>query len=120
MDIEKRPKGCIEQQPNFSVEPDIIGDFRNMPFDNGFFDLVVFDPPHAFVSKNSIIGKKYGTLNKKHWKIDIKQGFEECMRVLKNDGILIFKWSEPTIKVSEVLKLFNKKTFIWTYYRKKW
>jgi ubiquinone/menaquinone biosynthesis C-methylase UbiE len=109
MDIESRPKGCIKQQKNFSVNPDIIGDFRDMPFKDNTFDMVVFDPPHSFVSKDSIIGKKYGTLNKESWKDDINKGFNECMRVLKNDGILILKWSEPTIKVSELLKLLNKK-----------
>ena len=26
------------------VNPDIIADFRDIPFDNNYFDLVVFDP----------------------------------------------------------------------------
>lgn len=28
------------------VKPDIIADFRNMPFEDESFYLVVFDPPH--------------------------------------------------------------------------
>lgn len=28
------------------IDPDVIGDFRNMPFSDGTFKLVVFDPPH--------------------------------------------------------------------------
>ncbi|EPM6884822.1 SAM-dependent methyltransferase, partial [Staphylococcus pseudintermedius] len=28
------------------VNPDIVADFRNMPFDDESFYMVVFDPPH--------------------------------------------------------------------------
>ena len=28
------------------VDPDIVGDFRAMPFDDESFRLVVLDPPH--------------------------------------------------------------------------
>lgn len=31
---------------HFSVKPDVIGDFRNIPFDDETFNMVVFDPPH--------------------------------------------------------------------------
>ena len=32
-------------------------------------------------------------------------GFAECMRVLKPNGTLIFKWNESEIKASEVLSV---------------
>ena len=28
------------------IRPDVIGDFRKIPFSDSSFDLVVFDPPH--------------------------------------------------------------------------
>ena len=28
------------------IEPDIVGDFRKIPFDNNTFHIVVFDSPH--------------------------------------------------------------------------
>lgn len=31
---------------SLSVNPDVIGDFRNMPFEDESFHLVIFDPPH--------------------------------------------------------------------------
>lgn len=34
---------------------------------------------------------------------------DECMRVLKANGTLIFKWNEYEIKVSEVLKIIPYK-----------
>ena len=29
-----------------NVKPDVVADFRDMPFDDETFNLVVFDPPH--------------------------------------------------------------------------
>lgn len=86
------------------IKPDIIGDFRNIPFLNNSFKLVVFDPPHlAKAGTKSWIVKKYGKLDN-NWPEDLKQGFSECMRVLETYGILIFKWNEEQIKLSEILK----------------
>lgn len=89
------------------IEPDIIGDFRNIPFDNNSFHMVVFDPPHLKkVGEKSWLAKKYGKLSDT-WRDDLKQGFSECMRVLKPNGTLIFKWNEQQIKLSEILRLID-------------
>lgn len=91
------------------VKPDVIADFRNMPFDDESFYLVVFDPPHLLkAGEDSWLAKKYGKLNQ-DWPKDIAAGFNECMRVLKPNGTLIFKWNEEQIKLSEVLKCFDQK-----------
>lgn len=87
-----------------NVNPDVIGDFRDMPFEDNTFNLVVFDPPHLkYVGQNSIMKAQYGQLDKENWKEDISKGFEECMRVLKVGGTLVFKWSDCQINVKEVL-----------------
>lgn len=86
-----------------NVNPDIVADFRNMPFENDSFYLVVFDPPHLIkAGKNSWLAKKYGVLEDT-WEDDIAQGFRECMRVLKPNGTLIFKWNETQIKLKDIL-----------------
>lgn len=86
-----------------NVNPDIVGDFRNMPFESDTFDMVVFDPPHLIhAGDNSWLAKKYGKLDEL-WPEDIRQGFAECMRVLKPNGSLIFKWNEDQISLQEVL-----------------
>ncbi|MBP1926868.1 23S rRNA G2069 N7-methylase RlmK/C1962 C5-methylase RlmI [Sedimentibacter acidaminivorans] len=92
------------------IKPDVIGDFRNMSYPNNTFKLVIFDPPHLVqAGQNSWIAKKYGKLNNNTWQADIKQGFNECMRVLDDCGVLIFKWNEEQIKLSQVLKVIEYK-----------
>lgn len=91
------------------IKPDIMGDFRNIPFSDNSFYLVVFDPPHLLkIGENSYMAKKYGRLTE-NWKQDIKQGFKECMRVLKPNGTLIFKWNEQQIKLKEILEIIDYK-----------
>ena len=89
-----------------NVDPDVIGDFRDMPFKNNTFNLVVFDPPHLkWAGPNSIMKAQYGQLDKETWSEDLAKGFEECMRVLKIGGTLIFKWSDCQVNVKEILKV---------------
>ena len=87
------------------VNPDIIGNFRNLPFRDKQFKLVVFDPPHLVkVGQNSWLYKKYGRLEET-WEDDLKRGFSECFRVLEDCGILVFKWNEQQIKMSDIKPL---------------
>ena len=89
----------------FHVTPDVLADFRELPFDDDTFYLVVFDPPHLDnVGKNSWLAAKYGRLLPS-WQDDIQAGFEECFRVLKPNGTMIFKWSEVQIPLADVLAL---------------
>ena len=90
-----------------NVVPDVIGDFRNIPFEDGSFRMVVFDPPHLLrAGESSWLAQKYGKLTKETWRDDLKQGFNECFRVLEPGGFLIFKWNEDQVKVTEVARLF--------------
>jgi len=89
------------------VAKDIVQDFRSIKFKDKSFKLVVFDPPHIFKKEGSYswINETYGTLSEKDWPMDLKQGFEECLRVLDDFGILVFKWNEGSISVSTILSL---------------
>lgn len=90
------------------VDPDIVGDFRDMPFEDDVFDMVVFDPPHLInAGESSWLAKKYGRLDEL-WPEDIRQGFAECMRVLRPAGTLIFKWNEDQVPLSEVLEAIGQ------------
>nr|DAW44998.1 MAG TPA: Methyltransferase domain [Caudoviricetes sp.] len=104
MDIRKENFEIHGKKVN--VHPDVIGDFRDMPFENNTFNLVVFDPPHLkWAGPNSIMKAQYGQLDKDTWSEDLAKGFEECMRVLKTGGTLIFKWSDCQVNVKEILKV---------------
>lgn len=104
MDIRKEKFEIHGKKVN--VQPDIIGDFTNIPFDNNTFHHVVFDPPHLISpGKNSIMYSQYGGLNKETWTELIKKGFEECMRVLKPNGTLVFKWNNHDIKIKKILEI---------------
>lgn len=90
------------------IKPDMEVDFTNMPFADETFRLVVFDPPHLkSLGRNSWLAKKYGVLLPT-WELDIKAGFEECMRVLKQEGVLIFKWNENQVSINKVIEVISK------------
>ena len=92
------------------IKPDLVADFRAIPFEDETFYLVVFDPPHLKnIGENSWMANKYGKLNPDTWQDDIKKGFDECWRVLKENGTLVFKWNEEQIKLSEILNLIDYK-----------
>lgn len=103
-------KGSFEAYGNKTIiEPDIQTDFKNLPFADNSFYLVVFDPPHSkWLGGNTILGQKYGQLFS-DWKIEIRQGFDECMRVLKQNGTLIFKWNDKDIKLNELIEVIGQK-----------
>jgi hypothetical protein len=109
IDIRKEEKGCIQCRPNFEVQPDFLMDFRALEFVDRSFKLIVWDPPHLHsLGPKAIMRKKYGVLNKKTWKQDLAQGFNELWRVLDKEGTLIFKWNETEIPLKEVLACFKE------------
>jgi hypothetical protein len=106
--VDKRREHCHadtrEGRREIVVDPDQLADFRNLPFPDNTFTLVVFDPPHTFAGPNGWTRKKYGTLEKT-WREDISAGFRECFRVLCPLGTLVFKWCEHRVPVSTILTL---------------
>ncbi|MCL8206206.1 class I SAM-dependent methyltransferase [Ligilactobacillus agilis] len=114
MDIRDEVLTCKDKDRIRTVEvsPDVIADFRNMPFEDNSFDLVIFDPPHLLkAGDSSWLVKKYGKLGNA-WKDDLKQGFDECMRVLKPNGTMLFKWNEDQIKIREVFEAFGQRPIL--------
>ena len=80
MDIRQETDTLCDGR-TLEVKPDIVGDFRDMPFESESFPT---------------------------WADDIKQGFSECMRVLKPNGVLIFKWNEQQISTDKILEIVGK------------
>lgn len=107
MDIRQETTTLCDGR-TLTVRPDVIGDFRNMPFDDESFHVVLFDPPHLkHLGESSWLAKKYGRLFST-WEDDIKQGFDECMRVLKPNGVLIFKWNEQQISTTKIIEVVKQ------------
>lgn len=82
-----------------SVAPDVVGDFRAMPFGPASFDVIVFDPPHlpaAAASKMAMpqMVEDYG-LNHAPKADNVSAYFApflaEAQRVLTADGVVFAK-----------------------------
>ena len=92
-----------------TITPDVQCDFTNLSVKNDPCVRVIFDPPHLKrAGNNSWMVKKYGKLDE-NWPQMLYDGFQECMRVLKQNGVLIFKWSECQIPASEVWDAIGRK-----------
>lgn len=103
--VTDRSHGKSNGSRIITIEPDTLMDFRALPFPDGSFRLVIFDPPHLVrAGRHSWLAAKYGKLGI-DWRDDLRQGFAECFRVLAPSGVLIFKWSEIQVPVREVLAL---------------
>ena len=92
---------------SLDIKPDTFADFTDLPFSDNTFWHVVFDPPHILkIGENSWMAQKYGKLSD-NWEDVIRQGFSECLRVLKPNGTLIFKWNEQDIPVSKIISVIG-------------
>lgn len=109
MDVREAERGSVgvltgrpEWNPAWECKPDVLGDFRAMPFADESFNLVVFDPPHIARAKQppeGITGLKYGALDSATEQDDLRRGFAECWRVLAPGGTLVFKWAGSLARV---------------------
>lgn len=103
--VTDRSHGREDGTRTLRIEPDVQFDFRAIPYGDGTFALVAFDPPHLVrAGPRSWLAAKYGKLSA-DWRDDLRAGFAECFRVLRPDGVLVFKWNETQVKVREVLEL---------------
>lgn len=101
VDRRTRPAGTIVQKPLWKVEPDVLADFRDLPFPDRHFRLVLFDPPHQVRSRagTGINGEQYGAWDLGERDEALRLGFAECWRVLAPGGTLVFKWAGRVTEV---------------------
>lgn len=103
--------GRVDGTREIEIAPDVQWDWAKdgLPYDDGSFSLVVFDPPHLIrAGKTSWLARKYGVLADT-WPQDLKRGMDEAMRVLVPFGTVVFKWNDDQIPLSKVLKAIGRK-----------
>jgi SAM-dependent methyltransferase len=119
VDSREEPQGFVDEavpeelrpnNPNYEVAPDAVEDFRDLPYADASFGLVIFDPPHIIRSDGmetltGVMTKKYGCLHAETWQDDLRRGFLKLFRVLKPGGTLVFKFSDVDTAYSTVLEL---------------
>lgn len=91
------------------VKPDIVADFKNLPFPEQTFNLVLFDPPHTSAGIKTVFAKKYGSIRMHKIISELYQTSRELFRVLKINGFLIFKWNTHHRKLDRILQYFPQK-----------
>lgn len=77
----------------------LVCDFKNLPYANEEFDMVIFDPPYLLGSSapiNEDLDNTYLNNKKGGWGLDFvhnlyKEGMVEAQRVLKTKGVLLVK-----------------------------
>ena len=108
--VDIRSEEFMNRKEKVIITPDLLADYRKLPFVDNRFKLVVWDPPHLKNKKQTgNFLKTFGNLHPDTWKEDLTKGFNECWRVLDNYGILVFKFSDFSFSFREVLNLFPVK-----------
>lgn len=129
---EKNPKHIIfiDIQLKLERKPTIFADNRVTPFKNDVFDTIIYDPPHAWNYKSVFFGfpdlkthktnhpndnRAYPTYygmeiypSKSALLKSIYVAQKEFQRILKDDGLLWFNWSELKIPLYSILAIFGE------------
>jgi len=122
---DKRHPNVVYVDQNKDLRPDINCVWQFLPFKEGLFEMVVFDPPHLFKSwgrpcaiSDEEFWAKFGSLDLNDWKAPIHFAFKEGFRVLREGGFLIFKWGDhdkplrKLIGLAEKAPLFGQRTIM--------
>lgn len=109
-EVHEKPRKCRKNVTRIEIDPDVLADFSDLPFEDESFKLVVMDPPHYTEMKagKGHILKHYGCLFP-GWEENLAEGFKECFRVLEKGGVFIFKWCAVEIPLSRILELTPEK-----------
>jgi hypothetical protein len=123
----------VDVERHLTRKPTIITDNTKTPFLNSLFDTIFYDPPHTWMtssrkpSRHTIpdaetylqhYDKKYGKTPRYYgWdKYDtrgalvahIYHAFNEFKRILKQDGLLWFKWCDMRIPLTALSTVLNQ------------
>lgn len=118
----------IDVERALLTKPTIFCDNTKTPFEDATFDSIFYDPPHGFGEKQfdhlnqmsgdvaaaakhlPFVSTYYGWdkySNQQSLIVHVFKAQREFHRILKNDGLLWFKWCEVKISLHRVLLLFE-------------
>ena len=98
----------LAKDRTYKVKPDVVSTWKDAPFPDGYFDMIIFDPPHLIVDRNKkppAMTQAYGYLYSDNYKQVLKEGMKKLFDILKPEGVFILKWCENSDKVDEIIKL---------------
>jgi len=119
----------LDRQKELYIKPTIYADSQQLPFKDKSFDIILFDPPHQWASGKKIpfygapyikrILRTMGIKGRTYYGVEqyqnkrqliryIYQSQKEFKRVLKDDGVLLFKWCEVEIPIDRILQIFTE------------
>ena len=110
---DRRRVEGLEHQPGWECDPSVLCDTRRLPFTDGSFSLVAYDPPHRVTDGgmrelSGVVEQKYGALRAETWQADLRQSFRELWRVLESGGTLTFKWADVHKSHDQVLEVLTE------------
>jgi SAM-dependent methyltransferase len=110
---DRRCVSELDHQPDWECIPDVLADYRHLPFRDSTFGLIAFDPPHRITDDgmsrlSGVVTRKYGALRAETWQADLADAFAELWRVLQPGGTLTLKWADVSKDHDTVLSLFNQ------------
>ena len=118
--VNKKPDNVVflDKELNLRIPPHIFATWRYLPFRDDSFHCVIFDPPHVFSvtsqfnrdpkarphGQNKIPGWYGAFKSRRDATIQIIHAQREFSRVASR---MCFKWNEASMKLWNVLGLFN-------------
>lgn len=80
---------------------DVCGDFRRLPFRDGVFDLVCFDPPYGYRGRSEHrMDEQYGLreyLSPEERDKLLSEGIEEVVRIVRRGGVVVVKCQDQVV-----------------------
>lgn len=106
--LDKACSDCIFLDAREETAPDVVADSRRLPFRNGLFDLIVFDPPHVNFGRGSNMSYDYGHHTTAQIRDIVYASAMEACRVAKAEALMAFKWNDHDQKIGNILALMRQ------------
>jgi len=99
----------VKDRRFWKCNPDVVSDWKDAPFPDNYFDMIIFDPPHLILERGKKLpnmAEVYGYLYKDTYRQVLQAGIKKLFDILKPEGVFVLKWCENSVPVDEIIKLF--------------